>query len=153
MKQDSQRENPRFSTSSFSDTNDKKQSTSSEVLCFLCLCPQDTTSFCGETANIIWPTGQHHCPLADAKRCGFANDVMLYINDVATLSQMSGIEARRLLVGLRLPQPKMRTRWPQWLLGFLSHFFKWNRVYILRPKRLSGRTWTKKYCKRNVIFI
>ena len=29
----------------------KKQSTSSEVLCFLCLCPQDTTSFASSLAT------------------------------------------------------------------------------------------------------
>ena len=34
-------------------SSSKNKRTTSVVLLFLCLCPQDTTSFCGETANII----------------------------------------------------------------------------------------------------
>ena len=70
----------------------KNKRTTSVVLLFLCLCPQDTTSFCNSVANIIWPIGQHHSALADTKWCYgkshkrcfdfVKNDVMLRINDV-----------------------------------------------------------------------
>ena len=63
----------------------KKQSTSSEVLCFLCLCPQDTTSFASSLAtsfdllvNIIVRIR----PQNDVTPYG-VNDVMLRINDVS----------------------------------------------------------------------
>ena len=60
-----------------------------------CVCVRkDTTSFCGETANIIWPLGQHHSACghktmlpygkqccASHKRCGLMpNDVALRAN-------------------------------------------------------------------------
>jgi len=36
---------------------------------------------------------------------------------------------------------------------FLYEFLQLIFIDILSPKRLSGRTLTKKYCKQNVIFI
>jgi hypothetical protein len=41
---------------------------------------------CEFTRNIIYPK-DNIVPLADTKRCGFANDVMLRINDVLPLAK------------------------------------------------------------------
>ena len=59
----------------------KNKALLSEVLCFLCLCPQDTTSFDRLRSTSFFAKQKHHSALADTKRgCLTANSIVISTN-------------------------------------------------------------------------
>ena len=67
----------------------KKKDTIKSCLFFLCLCPQDTTSFARLLVTSFRAEREHRSALADTKRgCLTANSVVLCTNDVGLRSTM-----------------------------------------------------------------